>query len=107
MKSKSDKIDPEQVLKLAEKFWAKTEIAAFFNVHVDTLRDHFHDIYEKGREKGKAKLRDLQLQSAIKGNVTMQIWLGKQYLGQKEPKDTNEENSSGDTIIVFEKYANS
>jgi hypothetical protein len=29
-------------------------------------------------------LRRMQFESANKGNVTMQIWLGKQYLGQSD-----------------------
>lgn len=36
------------------------------------------------RAKGEAVLRELQLKTAMSGNVTMQIWLGKQYLGQNE-----------------------
>lgn len=82
-------IDAEQVEKLAEKFWHKSEIAAFLNCHVDTITNRFQELYEKGKEKGKARLRDLQLQSAIKGNVTMQIWLGKQYLNQTDKIDNN------------------
>lgn len=36
------------------------------------------------RAKGEAVLREIQLQTALEGNVTMQIWLGKQYLGQND-----------------------
>ena len=32
----------------------------------------------------KMRLRQLQWKSATKGNVVMQIWLGKQILGQSE-----------------------
>ncbi len=77
-------IDPAKVENLAGRFWTKSEIAAFMNCHVDTITNRFQEIYLKGKENGKAKLRDLQLSSAMKGNVTMQIWLGKQYLGQRD-----------------------
>lgn len=73
--------------------WAtKEEIAGFFDVSEDTLEswcddvygETFSAIYKKQNSKGKISLRRSQLQSATKGNVSMQIWLGKQYLNQKE-----------------------
>jgi hypothetical protein len=80
-------IDGNQVETLAGRFWTKSEIAAFMNCHVDTITNRFQEIYLKGKENGKAKLRDLQLKSAMSGNVTMQIWLGKQYLGQSDKQE--------------------
>jgi len=82
-------IDPLEVEKLAQRFWSITEIAAFFNCSDKTISNRFSDIIIKGKEGGRAKLRDLQLKSAMSGNVTMQIWLGKQYLGQKDQTETN------------------
>lgn len=82
-------ISEDEVLKLSERFWTKSEIAAFCNCHVDTITNRFQEIYLKGRENGKAKLRDLQLAQANKGNVTMLIWLGKQYLGQTDKTETD------------------
>lgn len=95
-------INPEDVRKLAEKFWAKSEIAAFLECHVDTITNRFQEIYLKGRENGKAKLRDIQLRSAMGGNVTMQIWLGKQYLGQTDKQET-EINLPQEIIIELPK----
>lgn len=95
-------IKPEQVEPLAERFWAKSEIAAYLNCHVDTITNRFQDIYLKGRESGKAKLRDVQLKSAMGGNVTMQIWLGKQYLGQTDKQET-EINLPQEIIIELPK----
>ena len=47
--------------------------------------------YEKAREiwdlnqhHGRASLRRMQFKAAEQGNATMQIWLGKQYLDQKD-----------------------
>ena len=42
---------------------------------------------EKGREAGRKSLRRLQWQTANAGDKTMQIWLGKQYLGQSDKSD--------------------
>lgn len=64
------------------------EIASFMGVTVETLhRDEngiaFLECVKKGREKGKASLRANQFRLA-KSNPTMAIWLGKQYLAQKD-----------------------
>jgi hypothetical protein len=58
-------------------------------VSVDTLHRHpeFAEVYKKGTEGGRKSLRRMQFESATKGNVVMQIWLGKQYLGQRDKLD--------------------
>jgi hypothetical protein len=68
------------------------EISEFFGVSEDTVEswckdtynETFSDVYKKKNSKGKIALRRWQMKSAEKGNVTMQIWLGKQYLNQRE-----------------------
>ena len=81
-------IDPTEVEKLAAMHCSNTEIAAFFDVSVDTIERRFAGIISKGKERGKSKLRRLQWESATKGNVTMQIWLGKQLLAQRDHIET-------------------
>ena len=76
--------DEEKIELLASKFWSMSEIAAFYDVDEGTIRRRFPNLCTKGREKGKARLRDMQLAAAQKGNVTMLIWLGKNYLGQRD-----------------------
>lgn len=78
------KIDPEQVFKLAARFWKNTEIAAFFGCDEGTIRKKFSDELIKGREVGKGTLRDYQLRAAKSGSAALLIWLGKQYLDQTE-----------------------
>lgn len=53
----------------------------------DTYKLSFYDIYKKKSETGKSSLRRLQWKSAKKGNATMLIWLGKQYLGQSDKQE--------------------
>jgi hypothetical protein len=77
-------IDEKKVKKLAERQWTGVEIAAFFGVDNKTISRRFGKEIAISKEAGRAKLRDLQWRSAGKGNVKMQIWLGKQYLGQKD-----------------------
>lgn len=47
----------------------------------------FSTVYKKYSEGGRWSLRRYQMESAKKGNVTMQIWLGKQWLGQSDKQD--------------------
>lgn len=86
--------------KLASFMCTEEEIASFLGVSVETLKrqenaDAFADCLKKGREKGKASLRATQFKLA-KSNPTMAIWLGKQYLGQKDiiEDDTTKQNES-------------
>lgn len=78
-------IDYSAVEKLANIQCTQTEIASFLGVSVRTLQrdEEFLKIYQKGQENGKMSLRRIQYKLAEK-NTTMAIWLGKQYLGQKD-----------------------
>jgi len=68
------------------------ECAGFMDVSYDTLDRHlkedghvsFADYFKKKSSGGKISLRRTQWKSAMDGNVTMQIWLGKQMLNQKD-----------------------
>jgi hypothetical protein len=79
-------IDLELVEKLAHIQCTQAEIASALNVSVDTLARHprFAEVYKRGSEGGRKSIRRMQFESANKGNIAMQIWLGKQYLGQSE-----------------------
>lgn len=69
----------------------QSEIASVLHLHVDTVRDRVLDhygeeysiVYKRYSEGGKASLRRIQLNLAKK-NPGMAIFLGKQYLGQKD-----------------------
>lgn len=71
------------------------EAAAVLDVSEPTFIDFLKrnekaaDVFEKGKENGKASLRRMQLRAAEGGNVTMLIWLGKQLLGQKDAHNIN------------------
>src|SRR5882757_7160429 len=79
-------VDLDMAERLAAIQCTHVEIASALGVSVDTLtRDrHFADVYKRGAESGRKSLRRMQFESALKGNVTMMIWLGKQYLGQSD-----------------------
>ena len=78
-------IDYNAVEKLASLQCTQEEIATFLELSVRTLqRDkEFCRLYKKGQESGKMSLRRIQYKLAEK-NASMAIFLGKQYLGQKD-----------------------
>ena len=49
----------------------------------ETYDKSFSEVYAEKREPGKVSLRRSQFKLAEK-NATMAIWLGKQYLGQRD-----------------------
>jgi len=42
------------------------------------------EAFESGKAEGRVSLRRAQYKAALAGNATMQIWLGKQLLAQKD-----------------------
>ena len=87
------KIDYDTVRKLANIMCTQQEIASVLGCSTDTLqRDkQFCDIYKEGKETGKMSLRRIQWKLAEK-SYAMAIWLGKQYLGQRDNIDVNNNN---------------
>ena len=79
-------VDLELVEKLAHIQCTYPEIASTLGVSIDTLTRHpdFAATFKRGAEGGRKSLRRMQFESANRGNVTMQIWLGKQYLSQSD-----------------------
>ena len=81
------KIDPAEIEKLAAIGCTTSEIAAFLNCSKDTIEKRFSAVLQKGRENMKSSIRRMQYETAAGGNPTMQIWLGKQYLGQTDKNE--------------------
>lgn len=85
-------IDQSDFEKLCVMQCTKADIANWFECSEDTIErwckrtydETFAVVFAQKREKGKVSLRRMQWKSAEAGNVTMQIFLGKQYLGQKD-----------------------
>lgn len=102
------KIERDQFEKLCGIHCTLTELADFFDCSEDTVErwckreygETFAEVYKKKSGRGKMSLRRLQWRSAENGNVTMQIWLGKQWLGQSEKVETrNDMNLLGSPQI--------
>lgn len=88
------------VEKLAKVGCSNESIAIQCGCSVDTLTRRFAELLSKSREEMKTSLRIWQLETARKGNATMQIWLGKQLLGQKENTMMDDEGISEIEIKV-------
>lgn len=78
-------IDYVAVEKLANIQCTQEEIASFLNLSVRTLQrdEEFCRLYKKGQDNGKMSLRRMQFKLAEK-NTSMAIFLGKNYLGQRD-----------------------
>lgn len=85
-------IRKEEVFRLAAMGCKDTEICNWLGIEESTLRYNFSAELITGREQLKQSLRMAQIQTAIAGNATLLIWLGKQYLGQTENGASNDEN---------------
>ena len=98
-----NKIDKTTFEKLCGMWCTLVEIADFFGISEDTVESWckdtygmtFSEVYKKRSSQGNISLRRWQLKSAEKGNVTMQIWLGKQHLGQREKVEVDTEKANG------------
>lgn len=81
------KYDMALVKDLASIFCTQQEIANIMGVSVRTLQRNaeFCHIYAIGIDNAKSNLRRAQMKLALSGNASMLMWLGKQYLNQREP----------------------
>jgi len=89
-------IDLDELEKLAAMHCTHEEAAAFFSRPAEGLtlsrqafekklsREPFKSVWERGWAAGSMSLRRWQMNLARDGNATMQIWLGKQWLGQRD-----------------------
>lgn len=95
------------------------EIAGVLRVSEDTVERWcertyelgFADTYKKFSASGKTSLRRQQFELANKGNATMLIWLGKQYLRQtdkpiaEEDEEVNLEEFSKSFVSLMQEAA--
>ena len=104
-------IDEEQFKGLCSIQCTLEEISNWFKCSEDTierwcrreLKLSFADAYKKYSVGGKISLRRYQMKMA-EHNATMAIWLGKQYLGQKDQQEITMSSNNDDTIKEMEKY---
>ena len=99
-------INLEEATKLGRLMCTLEECSAWFGIPLSTLSTHkeFSEAYKKGKEQGKISLRRQQWELS-KTNVTMSIWLGKQYLGQRDNIEIETEKKPITVILRPKKEA--
>ena len=92
-KGRAKKVLTEDALKLIENMarimCTEDEIATCLGTTTTTLHNDdndelFKNAIKKGQANGHQSLRRKQYEVAMKGNTSMLIWLGKQYLHQTD-----------------------
>lgn len=76
------------VLHLSGAGCSHKEIAGVLNVSPDTVERHFADMLATGQLRLRASIREQQIKIMMSGGpgaAQMAIWLGKIYLGQRDP----------------------
>ena len=104
-------LDPNQA-KIFGYFRATYDtMAEQIGCHVDTIRQAMQDdksefskAYKKGFSGMKMKLSEAQVKTAIEDrNPTLLVWLGKQYLNQKDSPMPDEDVNKNYTVILVPK----
>lgn len=104
-------IDREQFQKLCAIQCTLDEISSWFKCSPDTIERwcarelsmSFAEAFKTWSADGKISLRRNQFRMA-EHNVSMAIWLGKQYLGQKDQQDIKVVADDDDTVKKMEQY---
>lgn len=102
-------IDWKEFDKLCGLQCSLEEIAGWFNCSVDTIENRvkevhgitFSEYFAQKRSSGKISLRRKQYETALAGNATMLIWLGKQYLGQSDKQEQSINHNVDKLVIDF------
>jgi hypothetical protein len=101
-------IDWKKVGKLLQAQCSAVGIASMFGISTDTLylrckqdlKMDFTAFSAEKKSEGVELLRAKQYETAFGGNVTMQIWLGKQYLGQRDKTETDHNIKNVEAIDI-------
>ena len=83
-------IDYNLVYRMAKRFATQEDIAMICKCSLSRLKydDEFLTAFNRGKSQVFKNLRVAQYRYAMKGNPQLLIWLGKNYLGQKDPDKT-------------------
>lgn len=103
-------IDQKQFENLCAMQCTEDEICDWFGVSADTINRwskrtygaSFADVFKQKRGNGRISLRRSQWKLAEK-SATMAIWLGKQYLNQRDNVDVTVSDAKGIALGELEK----
>lgn len=103
-------IDWKKVDHMLEAHCTGTQVAAHLGIYCETLYERvkkeygcgFSEYSRQKKEKGNSSIKVTQYQQALKGDKGMLIWLGKNWLGQKdEPRE--EKQFDGQLSVLLDK----
>lgn len=108
-RSKSE-IDWEKVDYYLKYQCAGTEIAGILGIAPITLyracerefKVNFDAYSAQKKAEGRELLRAKQFETAMSGNVSMQIWLGKQYLNQRDRAEMEQSGTTTNLNITVD-----
>lgn len=84
----ADKIDPEDVLKLAAMQCTMQEIADFLDCSVDTLERNFAETIKKGRSRGTISMKRKLYEKGMSGDLGAIVWWQKNFSGMSDKVET-------------------
>lgn len=77
-------LDENLIYELARVHVSQQDIARITDSCEDTINRRFQSALQRGYADANLSLKRKQFELAMSGNCSMLIWLGKQYLGQKD-----------------------
>lgn len=88
----ADKIDVEQLIKLAQMQCTMQEIADWFECSVDTLERNFAETIKRAQSKGKVSVKRSLFNKAEQGDLGAIIWFSKNFMGMSDKAEVTNEN---------------
>lgn len=103
-------IDWKKVDKYLQAHCDGVGIAGLLGIHPNTLylaceKEHkisFSEYSAQKKSEGKELLKAKQFETAMSGNVSMQIWLGKQYLSQRDKTDVEQSGTTTQINVIVD-----
>jgi AraC-like DNA-binding protein len=92
-------LTPEQIELLAAIGCTDTDIAALAGASEAHIQKKYRAELTTGRAKLRERLRRRQVERAMEGSDQMLIWLGKQYLEQRDRSDQRVTLEQWDVVI--------
>gem|GEM_PF-555866 len=98
-------VDLKQLEKLCELQCTQEELATFFRVSLSTIKrlaatPEVRQLIDRGAALGRIAVRRQQFKLLREGSATMAIWLGKQYLGQRDKVEQTLRTPPGDPLRI-------
>ena len=90
MKRQSKILDPELVRSLSFDQCTNQDIADICGTSLEQREEAFGPVLTRSRALGRAQLRSAMFKLASSGEAkgaAVSIWLSKQYLGMRDPRD--------------------